>query len=217
MRIFIGFDNKESIAYHVLSHSIMRHSSIPLSITPLYLPNIKEFTRPKEQQSTEFTFSRFLVPYLSGYEGWSLFMDSDMLCRTDLTEIVKYQDTSKNVSVVKHDYIPKKSIKFLGNAQVSYPRKNWSSLMIFNNRACQELTSDYVNNATAQDLHRFEWADSIGDIPTEWNWLVGEYDYLYNAKLVHFTNGTPCFKEYASCDYAQEWHNERFLTTFSIP
>ena len=163
-----------------------------------------------EYQSTEFSFSRFLVPYLCGYEGKAIFMDSDMLCRTDIAELWKL-DTPHSVSVVKHDYQPKKEDKFLGYKQSLYEKKNWSSLMLFNNTLCRALTPKVVNEASGLYLHQFKWLQDdslIGALPVEYNHLVGEYPPNPNAKIVHFTLGTPCFKAYSNCEFSDEWYAE---------
>lgn len=215
LRIFIGYDPRESVAFHVLSHSLLRRSSVPLSVSPLVRSQLKSvYTRPRgPTESTEFSMTRFLVPALSGYQGWSIFMDCDMLCRADIAglaaEIERQPD--KAVLVCKHDYTPRTERKFLGHLQTKYTRKNWSSLMLFNNARCRSLTSDYVNTASGLELHRFAWIDdaSIGELSLDWNWLVGEYEYNPNARIVHFTIGGPYFAAYRDCDYAAEWFAER--------
>ena len=214
LRIFIGYDPRESVAFHVLSHSLLRRSSVPLSVSPLVRSQLKSvYTRPRgPTESTEFSMTRFLVPALSGYQGWSIFMDCDMLCRADIAglaaEIERQPD--KAVLVCKHDYTPRTERKFLGHLQTKYTRKNWSSLMLFNNARCRSLTSDYVNTASGLELHRFAWIDdaAIGELALEWNWLVGEYEHNAHARIVHFTIGGPYFPEYRSCDYADEWFAE---------
>lgn len=210
LRIFIGYDSKEIIAYHALCQSFIEHSSVPISMTPISLRNVAGiFNRERSQlQSTEFSFSRFLVPYLSGYRGWSMFLDCDMLARTDIAELFALKDENYAVMVCKHDYVPKDTVKFLGNVQTKYEKKNWSSVMLFNNARCRNLTPDYVNTATGLQLHQFKWLSSdadIGSLPLEWNWLVGEYDFNKDAKIVHFTDGGPYFNEYKDCDYSDEW------------
>lgn len=210
IRVFIGFDPRETVAYHVCSQSILSRSSSPLAITPIYLENIKKiFDRPREQQSTDFAFSRFLVPYLSGYKGFSIFMDCDMLVRCDITELLQYASTDHDVCVVKHDYVPKTTTKFLGAKQTVYPCKNWSSVMLFNNDRCRALTPEYVNRASGAELHQFMWAKSVGELPKEYNHLVGEYDENPDAKIVHYTLGTPCFKGYEDQEFACDWGDEK--------
>jgi len=212
--IYIGYDPRESAAFYTLAHSILRRSSIPISIAPLVQGQLKGHYRRARgpTESTEFSMTRFLVPALSEYRGWSLFMDCDMLCRVDiaalLTELEKQSDRA--VLVCKHDYIPKTERKFLDQVQTKYARKNWSSLMLFNNERCRSLTLDYVNTASGLELHRFSWMNdaAIGELPLEWNWLVGEYDYNPRAKIVHFTIGGPYFEAYRNCDYAGEWFAE---------
>jgi hypothetical protein len=163
-------------------------------------------------ESTEFSLTRFLVPALSGYRGWSLFMDCDMLCRADIAELASFADRSEDKAVLacKHNYTPGPTRKFLNQVQTVYPRKNWSSLMLFNNARCTALTADYVNGAAGLDLQRFVWLEDarIGELPLEWNWLVGEYKHNPAAKIVHFTIGGPYFDEYRDCDYAAEWFEE---------
>lgn len=215
LRIFIGFDTRETVAYHVLAHSIQARASKPVSITPVDLRHIGgAYTRPLKEQSTAFTYTRFLVPWLCGFKGVALFMDCDMLVRTDLEQLFLRIDEDRDplpaVWVVKHDYIPREGPKFLGQKQVAYPRKNWSSVMLFNNAKCKALTPHYVNTAPPADLHRFAWVKDwqIGSLDLSWNWLVGEYDKNPEAKILHFTRGGPWFSEFADCDHADEWWQE---------
>jgi hypothetical protein len=214
LNIYIGYDPRESVAFYTLAHSILRRSSVPISIAPLAQSQLKGiYRRPRgPTESTEFSLTRFLVPHLSGFGGWSIYMDCDMLCRVDIAglavEIGRHGD--KAVLLCKHDYVPKGERKFLDQVQTKYPRKNWSSLMLFNNERCRALTPDYVNSATGLELHRFAWAEDqlIGGLECEWNWLVGEYPHNPAAKIVHFTRGGPYFKAYRDCDYAEEWFAE---------
>jgi len=218
IRVFIGWDDKESIAAHVLAHSIRRRSSIPVSFTFLDRANLKGiYDRPRgEFESTDFSISRFIVPYLCNYEGWAVFLDCDMLCLGDIVEIAKYMTLASRwsdaVQVVEHDYRPKDERKFLDQIQTRYPKKNWSSMMIFNNALCRTLTPEYVNNAPGLALHQFHWTkdDKIGAIPKTWNHLVGEENQCpsADARLVHFTRGGPWFKEYSDCPFAEEWLKE---------
>jgi hypothetical protein len=213
LNVFIGHDPRESIAFYVLAHSILHRASIPVSVAPLMRSQLgKLYWRERgPTESTEFSMTRFLVPALSGYRGWSLYMDCDMLCRTDIAELASLKDEEKAVLVCKHEYVPKTQRKFLDQVQTRYARKNWSSLMLFNNERCRALTPEYVNAAAGLDLHRFAWIEDrrIGELPLEWNWLVGEYDYNPAAKIAHFTLGGPYFDEYRNCDYAEEWFAER--------
>jgi hypothetical protein len=214
VRIFIGFDSKEVIAYHVLAQSIIEKSSVPVEFSPIVLSNLDGlFTRERNPlQSTEFSFSRFLTPYLSGYQGWSIFMDCDMLMRADIAELWALRDDRYAAMCVKHDYQPKIETKFLGQTQTKYEKKNWSSFILFNNAKCRALTPDYVNTATGLQLHQFKWLendDLIGELPVTWNYLVNEYDYREDAKNVHFTDGGPYFEEYKNDDYAEEWFAAR--------
>jgi hypothetical protein len=208
--VFIGYDTREVVAYHVLCQSILQHSTRPVRFTPLALSNLKEvFDRPPVSvQSTEFSFSRFLTPYLSGYQGWSLFMDCDMLLRADIAELFACADDRYAVMACQHNYTPRDEIKFLDRPQVRYDKKNWSSVMLFNNARCRKLTPEFVQTASGLDLHQFKWlADEgeIGALDLEWNWLVGEYDFNPRVKNAHFTIGGPWFDEYRDSDYAGEW------------
>ena len=221
LRVFIGFDPKETTAYHVLSHSIIRSASQPIQISALALRSLDKFMwRDRDpKQSTDFAFSRFLVPSMCNFQGYALFMDCDMLLRpgVDIAQIFNYASWTKAVSVCKHDYTPATETKMAGMgesgaavSQSAYPMKNWSSVMLFNNSRCRKLTPGFVNSASGLDLHQFRWLEDeseIGDIPLEWNWLVGEYDYSPAALNAHFTLGGPWLgREYTNVDYAQEWY-----------
>jgi hypothetical protein len=214
IRIFIGFDERETVAWHVLTHSILARSSQPVAFTPLALNNLQSvFTRPREAlQSTDFSFSRFLTPYLSGYDGWSLFMDCDMLVRRDIAELWALRDDRYAVMCVQHDHRPKEAVKFLNQPQTPYGKKNWSSVMLFNNAKCRALTPEYVNTATGLQLHQFKWLGDdglIGALPAAWNHLVGYSEPMPDAANVHYTLGGPYFDEYRDCEHAQAWLSER--------
>ena len=212
-KVFIGYDEGEKIAYYVLAESIRKYASKPVSIIPIALSGLKNtlFKRKKQKnQSTEFAFSRFLVPHLNDYKGWSLFMDCDMMVRSDINEVFKLAEEKYAVMCCQHNYEPKTSIKFRGAVNQTFEKKNWSSFMLINNKQCRTLTPEYVNTKSGLELHQFKWLNNdkdIGKIPKTWNWLVGEYDYNPEAKNVHFTLGGPYFKDYKDCDYSDEWFN----------
>ncbi|WP_374469064.1 hypothetical protein [Phenylobacterium sp.] len=208
--VYIGYDRQEILAYHVLCQSILDRCSRPVRFTALNLDSLKPaFDRPMlPEQSTEFSFSRFMTPWLSGYQGWSLFMDCDMLARADFAELFALADDRYAVMVCQHDYTPRDQVKFLNHTQSRYAKKNWSSVMLLNNARCRALTPEYVSTASGADLHQFRWLereDEIGALPLEWNWLVGEYDHNPDAKIAHYTRGGPYFSGYEDCDYADEW------------
>ena len=215
VRIFIGYDVKEPIAFHVLSHSLLSRSSKPLSITPIALSNVSEvFTRERNDlQSTDFAFSRFLTPYLSGYEGWSIFMDCDIVCLHDIAKLWELRDDRYAVMCVQHDHKPREDTKFLGAKQTVYEKKNWSSVMMFNNAECTALIPDYVNTATGLELHRFRWLgddDRIGALPSGWNHLVGYDDApIDQIAMLHYTEGGPYFEDYRDSPFADVWFSEK--------
>ena len=218
LNIFVGFDRSEIVAYHVLCQSILERCSVPVRFTPIAAPNLGGlYTRERSSlASTEFSFSRFLTPYLSDYAGWSLFMDCDMLARADFAELFNLADDRYAVMVCQHDYAPRDEIKFLGQVQTKYAKKNWSSVMLFNNSRCRALTPEFVNTASGLELHQFKWLESdgeIGALPLEWNWLVGEYPFNPEAKVAHYTVGGPYFTEYADGDFSDEWRAALERTT----
>jgi hypothetical protein len=213
IRIFIGFDSRETVAFHVLAHSIHARASQPVAIAPLMLSQLEGvLTRERHAlQSTDFSFSRFLTPFLSGYEGWSLFMDCDMLMLEDVAKLWAMRDERCAVMVVKHEHTPRETVKFLGEPQTRYEKKNWSSVMLFNNARCGALTPDFVNTASGLELHQFKWLETetlIGELPSCWNHLVGYDAPRPDASLVHYTLGGPYFPEYAGCEYADAWREE---------
>lgn len=220
IRIFIGYDSRIPVAYHAACHSILKHSSQPVSFTPVALSNLSIYTREANAlASTEFSFSRFLVPYLSNYEGWSLFIDNDIIALEDIAELWEARDPNYSVMCVKHKHEPKEKTKFLGATQTQYEKKNWSSVMLFNNPRCKKLTPDYVNSATGLQLHQFKWLLDdrlIGELPKKWNHLVG-YDKAEKPSLLHYTEGAPFYPEYRNSEYAREWYAEFSDLTRPLP
>src|SRR3954462_11777508 len=214
VRVLIGYDAREEVAFHVLQRSIHERSSLPVSVAPINLAQLTGvFTRERNPlQSTDFSFSRFLTPWLCDFEGWALFLDCDMLMRGDIADLWRLRDPRYAVQVVKHQYVPKEDTKFLGAIQTKYEKKNWSSVILFNCAECRALTPEYVNTATGLELHQFKWLGDdgkIGEIPVTWNYLVGEYDRRPDVSLIHYTLGGPYFDEYRNCDYSAEWFRER--------
>lgn len=219
LRVFIGYDSKEPAAFAVATHSVMRHASRPVEIIPLVQYQLRKaglYTRERgPTESTEFSLTRFLVPYLSNFEGVSLFLDCDVLVRADVYDLLLYPLIAPDqaVHVAQHDYTPKDGTKFLGHVQTVYPRKNWSSVMLFQNAECRAVTPEYVNTATGLDLHRFHWIRDaqIGALPRDWNWLIGDYPPNAQAKILHYTLGGPWWAEHVNCDHADLWRNELAL------
>ncbi len=203
-RIFIGFDPREAVAYHVCAQSIIEHCSEPhrLTFTPV--------RGERRDGSNDFIYARFLVPELCGYRGKALFVDGDMIARADVAELFNLPMEYLGARVVKHDYKTKYPVKYLGNKNEDYPRKNWSSVVLWNcgyspNRI---LTREKVAESTGSWLHRFSWLkdDQIGDLPSEWNHLTMEYEPRDDAKLYHYTVGTPCFPEYRVQEASDLWY-----------
>lgn len=215
IKVCIGYDPREAVAYHVLAHSILSRSSMPVAFVPIALSTLKdEMWRERNPlQSTDFSFSRFLAPYLCGYEGWSIFMDSDVLCIDDIAKLWALRDDRYAVMCVQHDHRPKEETKFLGAVQTQYEKKNWSSVMLFNNARCKALTLEYVNESSGLELHRFKWLsgdEEIGALPQGWNHLVGYSDTAFDdIHMLHYTEGGPYFKDFKETDYADLWFKER--------
>ncbi len=214
IRVFIGYDSHMPIVFNVLSHSIHTRSSQPVSITPVMLSQLHDaFNRDRNSlQSTEFSFSRFLTPYLCDYSGWSIFMDNDMLVLDDIAKLWALRDERYAIQVVKHEHNPKETTKFLDQAQTQYQKKNWSSVMLINNARCKALTPEFVNTASGLKLHQFKWLDNddlIGGLPHRWNHLVGYDSVDSDVSLVHYTLGGPFYHEFANTEYAKEWFLER--------
>lgn len=218
--IFIGYDPREAIAYHVCANSIVRHSTQPVSLTPLALNNLSGYQEQHTDGSNHFIYSRFLVPHLTNYKGWAIFMDGDMILRTDLSELWDLRDNDKAVMVVKHDYKTRMPVKYLGAKNEDYPRKNWSSVILWNcgHEENRRVTPCFVQNSTGAQLHRFTWLDDelVGELPIEWNWLPDEFGENENAKLLHYTLGTPSFHEFATTPMGNEWHRERIYTEYCL-
>lgn len=215
INVFIGWDSREPIAADVCEYSIEQNTSAAVKVTMLKQDLLREqllYARPRDQLgSTEFTFTRFLVPRLMDYQGWAVFCDCDFLWLGDIKELMDQADDRYAVMVVKHDYRPQNTVKMDGKRQEYYPRKNWSSMVLFNcgHPKNRWLTPFHINQATGQELHRFTWLDDseIGSISPEWNWLVGWYHQPYDGtpKALHYTEGGPWFDNYRDCDYADVW------------
>ena len=218
--VYIGFDVAEEVAYHTLVASIHANASKPVKVVPLDRRKMGWcHNRPLDpKQSNGFTYIRFLPPWLEDYQGWSLFMDCDMIVRADINELFELADDRYDVMCVQHpDYESVMTEKYLGTKQYNYPRKNWSSVMLFNNAKCQQLSRDFVENGSPADLHRMHWAHNIGELPKEWNHLVGEFPENPLAKIVHFTLGTPCWPRFRNCEYGDEWERYHSSVNWFLP
>jgi hypothetical protein len=219
LRVFIGWDSREPIAYDVARHSLLKRASIPVTVTPIKVEELrKEGVYRRETDplaSTEFTYTRFLTPWLAGYRDWALFCDCDFLWLGDIGGLTGYMDPAKAVFCVQHDYTPKETTKMDGVVQTSYPRKNWSSLMLMNcdHPAVKTLTPEVVNTQTGAYLHRMQWVDDqqLGALPVEWNWLEGWNEKPAEGfpKAVHYTRGGPWFDQWQDVDYGDLWRAER--------
>jgi len=211
IKIVIGFDQRESVAYHTFCQSVIEKASSPVSFMPLAINNLSDYKETHSDKSNDFVYSRFLTPYLNEFNGWAIFADGDMICQADIKELWDLRDESKALLVVKHEYQTKAHRKYLGNINENYPRKNWSSVILFN---CSHpkhriLTPEFIAKQTGKYLHRFSWLkdNEIGELPKEWNWLAIEYPEERRAKLIHYTLGTPCFKEYKDTEMADLWYS----------
>ena len=209
--IFVGYDPREAVAYHTFCQSVISHASRPVRFTPLVADTLRG-SNTQRDGSNQFIYSRFLVPHLMGYRGWAIFADGDMVCKADISELWEMRDDRYAVQVVKHEYKTKHVKKYLGNKNEDYPRKNWSSLILWNcaHSANRSLTPDAINGVDGSFLHRFQWLHDgeIGELPLTWNWLVMEYPENDQAELLHYTIGTPCFEAYQDCEMADHWHKE---------
>ena len=211
LKIFIGFDDKEAVVFHTCVQSIIDSCKVPVSIHPLNLKMFKNYRETHNDGSNNFIYSRFLVPYLNNFKGKALFLDGDMIVNEDLSHLFNEFDEKYAVQVVKHDYKTKFPIKYLGHKNDDYPKKNWSSVILFN---CSHpknkiLTPKLIETAKGSYLHRFSWLkeEEVGEISKEWNYLVLEYPETKNAKIFHYTVGAPCFNEFDYGIEAKIWNN----------
>ena len=218
IKVFVGYDHREDIAYQVCKHSIESRSH-SVEVIPL---NIKKLTaeghyfRPDDEKgSTEFTFTRFLVPHLTDYTGWAVFCDCDVIWQVGIEDLMKQADPQYAVMVVQHEYTPTEQLKMDGKIQYPYPRKNWSSVILWNcdHPSNKMLTKDVVNHETGAFLHRFQWLpdSAIGALPTVYNWLVNWYHEPEDGKpkIIHYTEGGPWFDNYTNCEYGANWEREK--------
>jgi lipopolysaccharide biosynthesis glycosyltransferase len=219
MKVFVGYDPREDIAYQVCKHSILTKQP-DADVRPLVQKELRDagwYTRPKDKlASTEFTFTRFLVPELANFRGWAVFMDCDMILTTDIAELFAQADDKYAVMCVQHDYTPKEGMKMDGQKQTIYPRKNWSSVVLFNcaHPSNKVLDQDLVNSLEINGayLHRFSWLkdEEIGELDHTWNYLVGVYDDIETPKLIHYTAGGPWFENYRDCEFNELWKTELY-------
>jgi hypothetical protein len=213
--VYVGFDPREEAGTHAFASSVLHRASQPVSFVPLHLPLFKPFYSNAQRDGTNaFTYTRFLIPYLQNWVGWALFCDgADMLMRADISELWALRDYYKAVQVVQHDYHTKHPRKYCGTKMEAenrdYPRKQWSSVMLINcgHYSWRQMTPEQVEKMTGPELHRFLWLkdDVIGGLPIEWNWLADEFGQNNEAKLLHWTAGSPAFPHYANAAHADEF------------
>jgi len=218
-RVYIGWDSREPEAYDVAAYSLAKRASVPVSIRPLRQEALRAQglyrRRADPLASTEFTYTRFLVPVLAGHSGWALFCDCDFLWLGDIAELLSLADPTKAALCVHHDHRPREIRKMEGQVQTQYPRKNWSSMILLNcgHPANRALDVDMANDQPGSFLHRFAWLDDteIGAVPETWNWLEGWCPKPEDGppKVVHYTRGGPWFSTWQDVDYADLWLAER--------
>ena len=213
LKVYVGWDAREDIAWQVCRHSILRHAP-DVEVYPLKQQPLRElglYTRPADEgAATAFSLTRFLTPYMAAHDGWSVFVDCDFLFTTDIRKVVNLAPRHAAVCCVQHDYTPAHAVKMDGQQQTTYPRKNWSSFILFNGAhpTVRALTPDIVNRALPAHLHRFAWVpDELNcALPVEWNFLVGVYEPLPDPPAaIHYTNGGPWFPEWQDVDYGDLW------------
>lgn len=209
VRLFLGYDEREAVAFHACTQSLIQNCTMPLEIHPLALNTLRGYREDHKDGSNAFIYSRFLVPYLCDFNGWAIFLDGDMVVRDDIAKLWRLRDPWCAAQVVQHTYKTKYRGKYLKNRNEDYPRKNWSSVILWNcgHYSNRKLTPDYVEKASGAELHRFTWIDDnrIGALPPHWNHLTMEYSACNDAALYHFTIGLPAFSEYAGSDNAEFW------------
>ncbi len=220
MKIFLGWDSREAEACRIAAESIRRHASAPVEIIPISMQTVKEYSRPTVEKdgklwdvisnapmSTSHAIARFFVPYLCDFKGWAVFMDGDILVRRDVKELFDLADPHVPLQCVKHCYNPAEALKKNGDKQLSYHRKNWSSVILWNcaDLANRRLTPEMLNEHPGLYLHGFSWLheDQIGELPGIWNTLITE------PALVHFTEGLPSIAGRETQPYADEWFELR--------
>ena len=212
--VVVGFDQREAVAYHAFTQSVIEKSSIPIRFLPLNINSLTNYKETHKDGSNEFIYSRFLVPYLMNFKGWAIYADGDMVCLEDIKKLWNLRDNKYAIQVVKHDYKTKIKNKYWGNKNENYPRKNWSSLILWNceHKSHKILTPDFIQKQTGAFLHRFNWIKDgeIGDINKEWNWLAMEYEEKQDINLIHYTIGTPCFEEYQNSSLSSHWKKSFF-------
>ncbi len=217
--IYVGFDPREEAGTHVFASSVINRSTSPVSLIPLHMRMFESFYAPGNRDgSNAFTYTRFLIPFLQDFKGWAIFADgADMLCREDISELWALRDHYKAVQVVKHNYKTRSSRKYIGTEMEAdnrdYDCKNWSSLMLINcaHFDWRQMIPERVERLSGEVLHQFRWVRDeslVGDLPKEWNWL-DEYGYHKDAKLVHWTLGSPGFLNYSMAPFADEWRTQK--------
>ena len=219
MKVFVGYDTSEDIAYQVCQHSILTRQP-DADVRPLKQQELRDagwYNRPIDKlASTEFTFTRFLIPELCNFKGWAVFMDCDMILTTDIKKLFDQADDKYAVMCVQHDYKVKEQFKMDGQKQTIYPRKNWSSVMLFNceHPSNKALTQELVNEPEINGayLHRFSWLDDseVGELDHTWNYLVGVYNDIEQPNLIHYTEGGPWFENYRNCEFNELWKQELY-------
>lgn len=226
MKIWIGYDQAEEIGCFVARASMQRLTVGNYQLQMLHQQQLRIdglYTRPQAMKhgrlwdeisespmSTSHAIARFFIPLLGKADyPWALFTDGDVLFRRNVFDMMKYADRSKAIMVVKHDYQPKHVFKKMGDRQMQYPRKNWSSVMLWNleHRAHERLTLEMLNTVPGRDLHRFCWLHDgeIGALPEEWNWLVRHSSSKIDPAIVHYTEGLPDVLGHEHDAYADEW------------
>jgi lipopolysaccharide biosynthesis glycosyltransferase len=212
VNLYVGYDPRESVAYHVFCQSVIDTSSVPVKFIPLHREMLQGFDGQRDGTNA-FIFSRYLIASLQGFEGWAIFADGDMLFRRDIAQLMALKDERYAVQVVKHGYKTKHPRKYIGTSMESpnedYPCPNWSSVMLIN---CQHygwrhITPSLIETVPGSHLHRFQFLEDryVGELPAGWNHLADEMGQNDDAKLLHWTAGIPAWAHYKDAPHAVDW------------
>jgi lipopolysaccharide biosynthesis glycosyltransferase len=189
IRVFVGADESQLVPAAVLEYTIRKHTAGRVEFTTMRDLPVPMPKDPAKRPRTGFSFYRFMLPKLAGYQGRALYLDCDMQVFANLSELWAIPFDGQTVLCT---YQPEPPERWKGNKSFK-PGRHLAVMML----DCSRLDWDVHEIVRGLDEDRYGYTELMSDlaivpeeqieerIPVEWNSL--EHYEAGTTKLVHYT------------------------------